>query len=162
KGCAVWRRGSLAPEHRTEDSGGMSGLLFGIFPGSVNASGRGLTAGLPDDPGLIERALADLCPEGPFLVRAYVHYPGEGRIGTVAPEGFRQYIHSGRRLDLVLCYRPDVENLANWTAFVRQMVYEHGAVLHSLQIAEEPNNADPGTGGDGASPGVRDAVIAGV
>ncbi len=140
----------------------MSGLLFGIFPGSVNASGTGLTAGPPDDPARIEQALAALRPAGPFLVRAYAHYLGEGRVGTVAPPEPLHLIHGARKLDLVLCYRPAVEQTDDWDAFVRRTVRGYGPALGSLQIAEEPNNADAGTGGDGASPGVRAAVIAGV
>jgi hypothetical protein len=141
----------------------MSGFLFGIFPGSLNASGTGLTAGPPDDPTRIEQALSQLQPPGkPFLVRAYIHYLGTGRVGIVAPINPLQYIHGERQLDLVLCYRSHDGDLADWAGFVRRMVREHGPALAKLQLAEEPNNAVPETGGDGASPNVRQAVIEGV
>lgn len=141
----------------------MSEFVFGVFAGSLNASGAGLTAGPPDDPARIEQALSRLQPPGrAFLVRAYIHYLGSGRVGTVAPAGPLQYAQGERRLDLVLCYRSQDGDLADWADFVRRMVREHGPRLAKLQLAEEPNNAAPETGGDGASPSVRQAVVEGV
>ena len=46
--------------------------------------------------------------------------------------------------------------------FIRAILAEYGPSLEKIQITEEPNNPRTETGGDGSSPGVRQAIIQGV
>ncbi len=140
-------------------------LIFGIYPGGGVATdpGTGLVLGLPDDPARIEAALAQLQPSGrPFVVRGYLHYVGAGASKYVTPADMGQYVRSGRQLELAICYRPPEADLADWAAFVRKIVREYGPILSTLQIAEEPNNPDTATGGDGGFPHIHQALVTGI
>lgn len=135
-------------------------LTFGIYPGSRTADS---SAGKRDDPAQIAAALARLQPPGgAFLVRSYVVYSGNGRPAEETPLDATQYATGGRRLDLVLCYCTPAGDVSDWELFVRQMVRWYGTSLAKLQIAEEPNNPDAASGGNGSFPRVREAIVAGV
>jgi hypothetical protein len=139
-------------------------LVFGIFPG-VTGTENAMTRVAADtyDPARTDEALSRLQPSGrPFLVRGYVLYKGEGRVENATPADVTRYIHGGRRLDYVLCFRSSDGDLGDWIRFVRQMVKQYGLHLGALQIGEEPNNPDASTGGDGGFPNVRQAVVEGV
>jgi hypothetical protein len=139
-------------------------LIFGIFPGITGTENEMYRAALETyDPTQTDRALAQLqLPGQPFLVRGYTIYKGGGRVESETPPDVSRYFHSGRQLDYVLCYRSSDGNLDDWKSFVRQTVRKHGSHLGALQITEEPNNPHAGTGGDGSSPNVRQAIIEGV
>lgn len=139
-------------------------LIFGIYPGAgVDGNEPLLFPGPADDPARINDALDQLQPaQRPFLVRGYVHYIGDGQVQSVTPKDVRQYLRPGRLLDLVLCFRSRTGDLADWTAFIQTIIRQHGPALTKLQITEEPNNPDPALGGDGSTPQVRPAIIAGV
>jgi hypothetical protein len=140
-------------------------LLFGIYPGGLTTtSGPGHTVGPPDNPELIRAALSALQPpSNPLIIRGYEHYYSGGGTGPgLTPADVTKYIGAGRKLDLVLCYHSSDGDMIGWTSFVRRMVRAFGPCLATLQVAEEPNNPDPATGGDGSSPNVRQAIIDGV
>jgi hypothetical protein len=142
----------------------VSSLVFGIFPGLSGAEFSPLSGGLEHyDPDRTRTALLALqAPGAPFVVRAYGVYHGAGRVGNVTPPGFHRFVGDGRLLEYALAYRSTDGDVSDWTRVVRRTIAELGSSLSALQVAEEPNNPDPATGGDGAAPGVMDAVVEGV
>jgi len=142
----------------------MGKLVFGIFPG-ITGTENGIYRNAFEayDPIKTDEALTQLqIPGLPFMVRSYAIYKGNGQVESVTPPDPFRYIHGERQLDYVLCYRSTNGDLNDWTTFIRQTIREHGAQIAALQITEEPNNPDTSTGGDGASPNVRQAIIDGV
>jgi hypothetical protein len=143
-------------------SGGVPGLTYGIYPGMT---GNELvnTGPVPDDPDRTEEALGRLQDGGrPSFVRSYVIYRGAGQTSNQTPADPVRYARAGWCLDYVICYRPADGDLADWTAFVRDVVRRYRPHLDALQVTEEPNNPRAAAGGDGSSPNVRQAVIDGV
>lgn len=145
------------------------GLVFGIYPGmtgeEITADGPTVIARGPvdDDPPRTMAALAALESGGArLIVRCYLIYSGGPEPSKATPKDVGLYTAGGRRLDLVLCYRPRDGDLVAWQAYVRRMVARFGAVADAIQITEEPNNPHTTTGGDGASPLVRQAMVDGV
>ncbi|WP_338874832.1 hypothetical protein WBJ53_04345 [Spirosoma sp. SC4-14] len=139
----------------------MQPFSFGIYPGSATGAESGLLTGLPDRPEAIISALNELQPvEKPFIVRAYMGYIGAGKVEAITPGNFLQYLAPNRKLDLVLCYRAIDDPFEVWTNFVRSIIRQYGADLTTLQITEEANSTGPG--GDGITPNVRAALVAGV
>jgi hypothetical protein len=139
-------------------------LIFGIFPGMTGTeSPQTAMAATTYDPVRTDEALTRLQPPGrPLVVRAYAIYKGAGRVENRTPPDVERYLHGGRVLDYVLCYRPKVADIDDWTRFVRQVVRQLGEHPASLQVTEEPNNPDAETGGDGSSPDVVRAIVEGV
>lgn len=142
------------------------GLIFGIYPGMTGAE-QGANVVVPgphrDEPTKAKQALTLLEGVGrPLLVRGYLVYRGGDEPAWATPENPSIYADAGRKLDLVLCYRSTDGNLAEWLAYVRQMVARYGPLADAIQVTEEPNNPHPEAGGDGASPNVRQAMIDGV
>ncbi len=147
-----------------DETGETQRLIFGIYPGFAGVEYLPWS-GQPDtyDSAKTEAAVAGLqAAEQPFVVRAYGVYHGQERVGNVTPPDFARLIHGGRRLEYALAYRSPDGDLADWTRVVRRTVAELGPLLSALQVAEEPNNPDPETGGDGAAPHVIAAVVEGV
>ena len=139
----------------------MHPFTFGIYPGSATGNETGLAVGPSDVPKQILAALNELQTDSkPFIVRAYMPYIGEGNVRDITPENFEQYVSPNRKLDLVLCYRAINESLDLWADFIRATLQRFGPNLVSLQITEEANSTGPG--GDGITPGVRAALVAGV
>src|SRR5262245_26977111 len=99
------------------------GLIFGIFPGMTGTEiAAPAMAAETYDPARTDDALARLqAPGRPFVIRGYVVYKGSGRIEKRTPPDMERYLHSGRVLDYVVCYRPEVGGIDDWTAFVRQV-----------------------------------------
>ena len=141
-------------------------LTFGIFPGMTGTEteeAATAAAAATYDPDRTDGALTLLQPPGrPFVVRAYAVYRGGGRVENRTPPDITRYLHSRRLLDSVLCYRSNDGDINDWTKFVRQAVGKLGDQPAALQVTEEPNNPHAETGGDGASPNVRQAVVEGV
>jgi hypothetical protein len=96
------------------------------------------------------------------MVRGYLTYRGGDEPSAATPRNLAVYTDAGRRLDLVLCYRSSDGDIPAWLRYVRRMVARFGPMADAIQVTEEPNNPNPGTGGDGASPKVRQAMIEGV
>ena len=139
-------------------------LIFGIFPGMTGTEGLVTEAAMATyDPGRTEDALARLHQPGrPFVIRQYVIYRGDGRIENQTPPDVTPYLHDRRLLDHVVCYRSQDGDIGDWTSFLRRTVRQLGDGPAALQVAEEPNNPDAATGGDGSSPDVHKAVVEGV
>ncbi|MVU83574.1 hypothetical protein GPX89_40845 [Nocardia sp. ET3-3] len=136
-------------------------LRFGIYAGGLGEDAhREITPGPPELSDRIAAALDTLHGAHPFVVRGYIQYRDADGGHRHAPPHPWQYAAEHRKLDLVLCFREPGDDLSGWLQFLRDQIREHGPVLTSLQIAEEPNHAGPG--GDGAQRAVRQAVIDGV
>ena len=140
------------------------GLTFGIFPGMTGTEAMSTAmAAATYDPVRTDDALARLqWPGRPFVVRGYAVYRGDGRVENRTPADVEHYLHGGRALDYVLCYRPEVGDIDDWIALVRQVVRQVGERPASIQVTEEPNNPHAETGGDGSSPDVLRALVEGV
>jgi hypothetical protein len=121
-------------------------LTFGIYPGSAAGSDTGeVVAGPPDDPARIVGALDELQGRDrhPLVVRAYRVFadaddrdrrsPAENPLAPV------RYTGQGRSLDLVVQYQSRRGDTAGYCSFLRSVVAEHGPVISTLQVGDEPN-----------------------
>jgi hypothetical protein len=143
-------------------------LTFGIYPGSAAGSDSGeVVSGPPDEPTRIISALDELQGRDrrPLVVRAYRVFadaddrdrpsPAENPLAPL------RYTGQGRSLDLVVQYQSRRGDTAGYCSFLRSVVVEHGTVISTLQIGEEPNvTNNPSL--DGYYPAVNEAVMAGV
>ena len=115
-------------------------FVFGIYPGSAVGEGPGLLKGKPDSPQQILDSLKTLQGEkSSFLVRSYLHYIGDGKTANHTPVNPEQYATDGRKLDLVLCFQTNEEDLTGWKDIIKKMIKKYGSYLESLQITEEAN-----------------------
>lgn len=134
------------------------GLLFGIYA----AQQVGRASGTPDDPQAIRAALEDLRAGQTLIVREYIHFRGEQGdhdfSGLTLPDAF--YAQPHIRLDLVLCYQPQQEDVEGWLDFIERALDRYRPLIHFLQVTVEPNFNHPGI--DGSSPGVRLALVRGL
>jgi len=139
-------------------------LILGIFLGISGAEFSPLGGGrVLYDPARTRAALDGFqSARAPFVVRAYAVYHGDGRLGNVTPPDYLNLIEGGRLLEYVLADRSPDGDVADWVRVVRRTIQEIGPKLSAIQVAEEPNNPDPATGGDGSSPNVMEAVVEGV
>jgi hypothetical protein len=134
------------------------GLTFGIFPGMT---GEETPVRLPYDSQRTEEALVGLqAPGRPFMVRAYMHYVGQGRSAHHTPVDMTTYIHHERGLELVVCYRSPEGDLDDYCAFIRSTIGRYGPYLSSLQVGEVANSTQKD--GDGGFPQARQAVVSGI
>lgn len=136
-------------------------FVFGIYPGSAVGEGSGLCKGKPDDHKQIIDALKILQGEkSSFLVRSYLHYIGDEKTDNHTPVNPEQYATDGRKLDLVLCFQTNEEDLTGWNHIIKKMIKKYGSYLESLQITEEANVQVPYL--DGNFKNVRQALVQGV
>ena len=137
-------------------------MTFGIYAGSVAGTETDLAIGKEDNPQLILQALTQLsCPDKNFLVRGYIHYLGEGRLGYEAPENIEQYANENRRLDIVICYRSSKYDEDDWTKSIIKIINRYKDKLSTIQITEEPN-LKTAFAGDGSFDNIEKALLAGV
>jgi hypothetical protein len=105
-------------------------LTFGIYPGGY--AGGGSTDGKPDDSAKIGKALARLQNgRAPFLLRDYI------ACDSPYPDSTTALLKPGRRLDLVVSYSG--ENMADWTACLREKVRLYGPVTDTISVTLEQN-----------------------
>jgi len=137
-------------------------MQFGIYPGSVSTDvEEGMPKGRPEQPSLIQEALNRLQGDAlSFLVRSYLWYIGEGKTKHPTPMNPEQYAINGRKLDLVLCFQTNEDDLSGWHDFIRKMVRQYNSNLAALQITEEANAQIPFM--DGNFEHVRQALVEGV
>lgn len=136
-------------------------FVFGIYPGSAVGEEPGLLKGKPDNPKHILKTLDNLQgTKSSFLVRSYIHYIGDGKTGNRTPVNPEQYAINGRKLDLVLMFQADEEDLTGWKNIIREIIRKYGSHLGSLQITEEANVKSPYL--DGNFKNVRQALVQGV
>ncbi|GAB3718722.1 hypothetical protein GCM10027592_61900 [Spirosoma flavus] len=140
-------------------------FLFGIYLGGVAGIDNevGLTHSKADKPDAIRQALDTLQGERDlFIVRNYLHFKGEPQLepANEAVQYSHQYCGPKRKLDLVLCFQTTAYSPSNWQQFISHVLDYYGPVLHSLQIAEEPNMYQ--FPGDGAFPQISQVIVNGV
>jgi hypothetical protein len=137
-------------------------MKFGLYIGSAAGTDKDLAVGKPDDPAAIHNVLNELeSNEHPIVIRGYIHYLGDGKIGNEAPENIIQYATATRKIDLVLCYRALKYNADDWTGTISHILKKYGHHLCSIQITEEPNLKDA-YAGDGGFENVDKALYDGV
>ena len=137
-------------------------MTFGIYAGSVAGTETDLAIGKEDNPQLILQALTQLsCPGKKFLVRGYIHYLGEGRLGYEAPENIEQYANENRQLDMVICYRSPTYDEDDWATSIIKIINRYKHKLSTIQITEEPN-LKTAFAGDGSFDNIEKALLAGV
>ena len=137
-------------------------MTFGIYAGSVAGTETDLAIGKEDDPQLILHALTQLSsPDKIFLLRGYIHYLGEGRLGYEAPENIEQYANENRRLDIVTCYRSPKYDESDWIKSVIKIINRYKNRLSTIQITEEPN-LKTAFAGDGSFENIEKALLTGV
>ena len=137
-------------------------MIFGIYPGGVAGTDTGLTTGKPDDPSLIQQALAQLQPAGSnLIIRGYLHYNGSNETADEAPVQVEQHITKNHTLDLVVCYRAQELDETLWTNTIKKIIYRYGEKLNSIQITEEPNLKNA-YAGDGHFKDIERALFTGV
>lgn len=160
---------SVMNVHSVASADRQPGLVFGIYPGMTGAEvgadeGANVIFRGPhlDEPPKTKRALEALEDRRPLLVRGYLIYQGGEEPALATPVDLTVYADSGRKLDVVLCYRSLDGNLSEWLTYVRRMVARFGPLADAIQVTEEPNNPDAQTGGDGSASNVRQAMIEGV
>ncbi len=136
-------------------------FVFGIYPGSAVGEGPGLCKGKPDNPQKILEALDKLQgTKRSFMVRSYLHYIGDGKTANHTPLNPEHYVTDRRKLDLVLCFQTNEEDLTGWKNTINKMIRKYGSYLGSLQITEEANVQVPYM--DGNFKNVRQALVQGV
>ncbi|MBW4721976.1 hypothetical protein [Saccharothrix obliqua] len=143
-------------------------MRFGIYPG-----GRaGPVSARPDDRVAVDALVGELAGGRPFAVREYVHFfdaatPPDVITSLGADHGLDHltmpdewYAAAGRELDLVVSYLPRRADVPGWLRFLDEVVDRYGHLARCLQVTLEPNFPIPFI--DGSSPGVLDALTAGV
>ncbi|MFI9814974.1 glycoside hydrolase 5 family protein [Saccharothrix variisporea] len=144
-------------------------MKFGIYPG-----GRaGVVCSHPADPRAIDRLVTELAQGQPFVIREYVHFFGRGGEERAEVEAlgagreFEQltmpddwYVTGDHELDLVVSYLPAEEDVEGWLEFLDTVIDRYGHLARYLQVTLEPNFPIPLI--DGSSPGVLDALTAGL
>jgi hypothetical protein len=93
-------------------------------------------------------------------VRYYLHYIGDGETANHTPVNPEQYVTDRRKLDLVLMFQTNEEDLTGWNDIIKKMIRKYGSYLGSLQITEEANVQVPYL--DGNFKNVRQALVQGV
>lgn len=141
-------------------------MIFGVWPGVVQADLVDFTPldCPPEDPHQGEQALIGLHgAAGPFYIRCYRHF-GSGAItharAVQTPGDPARYTGNGRLIDLVACYQSPDPDPDGFAEFVREAVRDVARWGGGkVQVGEEPNAPTPL---DGGSPGVLQAIAAGV
>jgi len=137
-------------------------MTFGIYAGSVAGTETDIAIGKEDNPQLILHALTQLSsPDKFFLIRGYIHYLGEGKLGYEAPENIEQYANENRRLDIVICYRSSKYDESDWIKSVIKIINRYKNKLFTIQITEEPN-LKTAFAGDGSFQNIEKALFTGV
>lgn len=137
-------------------------MQFGIYAGSATGIGGALIKGKPDDSKATQTALDTLRgTASSFLVRAYLHYKGNGKSSAHTPVNPKQYAINGRKLDLVICYQTNDTDMEDWRLFIERTIDEYGDTLGCLQITEE-TNVTGGHGMDGDYAPSKQAMVYGL
>src|SRR5436190_22187968 len=137
-------------------------MTFGIYAGSAAGTETDLAIGKEDNPQLISQALSELAnPDKNFLVRGYIHYLGDGKLGNEAPENIEQYANENRQLDVVVCYRSAKYDEHDWTKTVVRLINRYKKNLSTIQITEEPN-LKTAFAGDGSFDNIEKALLTGI
>jgi hypothetical protein len=162
--------GGALPGSQPEPRSSGAPLTFGIFPGAQAGAVAGpQQQAKPEDAAKTRDALARLRGGRRFAVHLYLEFTNAAdQAGRVAQAEalLHRYAAQGLDVEYVLAYRPrdraGAPDVDAFSAFVRSVVDRLGPGLRSLQVTNEVNNALSPDASDGAYPGAKDALIAGV
>jgi hypothetical protein len=137
-----------------------SRFCFGIYAGGQAGTETGMTQGPADNFAETQKALTELQGDASLLVRCYIGYHGVGKVHRLTPGSPDLLTARGRKMDLVLCYQTDDDDMAAWATFIREMLSRYHRVLAKIQITEEANVNLPSL--DGYFAHSRKALVEGV
>jgi hypothetical protein len=139
----------------------MKNFTLGIYPGGLVGTETGMSTGYPNDPAKIQYALDELQGDARYLgIRAYAGYHKKGGTGFTNPENPERYLKPGRKLDLVLCFQSEDEEMSGWLDFIGENIDQYAGMIECLQITEEANVNLPSL--DGYYRNSRMALVEGV
>lgn len=146
-------------------------LRFGIYPGGYVGAVGASSEETPEDAAAREAALTELGNTGRALVlHLYAEWNGTSPLPQAVADAVAEAHSStaaGHQVELVLRYRPatpDSRAPATYATFVRGVARSLAGDLGvvALQVANEVNVAGSPAAADGAYPGARRALVAGV
>lgn len=135
---------------------------FGVYVGGPAGTESGMTVSGPaNDASKINDALNDLQGSAPsFLARCYAGYHGTGKEPRTIEMDVERFTTLSRKLDLVLCFQSDDEDMEGWKAFITDHIEQYGQQTRYLQITEEANVNLPSL--DGSHTHSRKALVEGI
>jgi hypothetical protein len=156
----------------TRPGGPVAPLRFGIYPGGGLGTVEAPGVAVADERAKRLEAVRALRGRRSFVVHEYTALTGDPARLAGDLEWFEDelaaYLADGVDVELVLRHRPRSADVAvavaQYVGQVREVVRRLAAApnLVGLQITNEPNLPDAPDAGDGASPGVREALVQGV
>lgn len=135
---------------------------FGVYCFSASGTESGMTTSGPaDDVQKITHALNDLQGSAAtFLVRCYAGYHGVDRAPRTVSKDVLVLTSPTRKLDLVLCFQSNEEDMDGWKKFISDHIKLYGQHTKYLQITEEANVSLPSL--DGYYSHSRKALVEGI
>jgi hypothetical protein len=143
-----------------------SGLHFGVYPWAGAGAVNPTDPQVADDPAKAIAAARVLKGSRTLTMHLYGQYTGidNGEANALISDA-NWWSDNGMRVEMVLRYRPARADLAaGYVPWVQNVATRLAALpgLVALQIGNEPNNTTSTAAGDGAYPGVIDAIAHGV
>jgi len=141
------------------------GLRFGIYPWAGAGTVKPADPQVADDPAKAMAAVKALQGSRTLTVHLYGQYTGTGNGEADAlVSDAKWWSDNGLRVEMVLRYRPARRLDVGYVRWVQTVVSRLAALpgLVALQIGNEPNNTTSAAAGDGAYPGVINAIAHGV
>ena len=140
-------------------------LHFGIYPWAAPGAVNPADPQVPDDPAKALAAVRTLQGTHSFTVHLYGQYTGtNGADADALVSDATWWSENGVKVEMVLRYRPAAPDLAaGYIPWVQAVATRLAALpgLADLQIGNEPNTS-AAAAGDGAYPGVINAIAQGV
>ncbi len=142
------------------------GLRFGVYPWAGAGTVNPAEPQIADDPAKAMASVKALKGSRTLTVHLYGQYTGtaSGEADALISDA-KWWSDNGLRVEMVLRYRPGRPDLAaDYVPWVRAVAARLAAVpgLVAIQIGNEPNNTASAAAGDGAYPGVINAIARGV
>ena len=143
-----------------------SGLHFGVYPWAGAGAVNPTDPQVADDPAKAMAAARVLKGSRTLTMHLYGQYTGidNGEANALISDA-KWWSDNGMRVEMVLRYRPARADLAaGYVPWARTVATRLAALpgLVALQIGNEPNNTTSAAAGDGAYPGVINAIAHGV
>jgi hypothetical protein len=143
-----------------------SRLHFGVYPWAGAGAVNPTDPQVPDDPAQAMAAAKSLKGSRTLTMHLYGQYTGidSGEADALVSDA-TWWSENGMRVEMVLRYRPARPDLADgYIPWVQTVATRLAALpgLVALQIGNEPNNTTSAAAGDGAYPGVINAIAHGI
>lgn len=143
-----------------------SGLHFGVYPWAGAGAVNPTDPQIADDPAKAMAAARTLKGNRTLTMHLYGQYTGtdSGEADALISDA-KWWSENGMRVEMVLRYRPARPDLAaGYVPWVQTVATRLAALpgLAALQIGNEANNTTSAAAGDGAYPGVINAIARGV